>query len=183
MSQLTTLFNAARDGNATAIGEIYAHLYAELRQMAHSRIRNLDNRSVLDTTSLVHESYLKLIKTGSVNVEDRNQFMAYAASVMRSVVVDFIRQAGTQQRGGGSLHVTLNSSVFDTAESPADEIIRLNDFLDVLKEVDPRLVSVVEMRYFAALETAEIAEALGITDRTVRRDLEKARLLFAHDSR
>jgi len=183
MSQLTALFSAAKDGDPMAIGEIYSHLYTDLRQLAHSRVRHLSNRSMIDTTSLVHESYLKLIKTGSLNVENRNQFMAYAASVMRSVVVDFIRQAQAQQRGGGNVHVTLNSNVFDTAESPADEIIRLNDFLEVLKEVDPRLVSIVEMRYFAALENVEIAELLGITDRTVRRDLEKARLLFVDDSR
>lgn len=183
MSELTILFNAAKGGDAAAIGEIYSHLYSDLRSLAHSRIRHMNNRAMIDTTSLVHESYLKLLKTGSLNVENRNQFLAYAASVMRSVVVDFIRQARAQQRGGGSVHVTLNSNVFDSAESPADEIIRLNDFLDVLKEVDPRLVAVVEMRYFAALENTEIAETLGITDRTVRRDLEKARLLFADDSR
>jgi RNA polymerase sigma factor (TIGR02999 family) len=182
MSELTTLFNAAKDGDATAIGEIYSHLYAELRHLAHSRIRRLNNRSMIDTTSLVHESYLKFIKTGTLNVDNRHQFLAYAASVMRSVVVDFIRQSMAQQRGGGEVHVTLNSNVFDTAESPAEEIIRLNDFLEVLKAVDPRLVSVVEMRYFAALENTEIAASLGVTDRTVRRDLEKARLLFADDS-
>lgn len=179
MRELTALFNAAKSGDAEALGEIYSHLYADLRQLAHSRIRHLSNRSMIDTTSLVHESYLKLVQIGSLRFDNRHQFMAYAASVMRSVVVDFIRQARSQQRGGGSVHVTLNSNVFDSAESPADEIMRLNDFLDVLKEVDPRLVSVVEMRYFAALENAEIAQTLGITDRTVRRDLEKARLLFA----
>ena len=142
----------------------------------------MNSNAIIDTTSLVHESYLKLIKTGSLDVDNRNQFMAYAASVMRSVVVDFVRHSLAQQRGGGQVHVTLNSNVFDTVESPADEILRLSDFLDVLKGVDPRLVTVVEMRYFAALENTEIAESLGITDRTVRRDLEKARLLFDAES-
>jgi RNA polymerase sigma factor (TIGR02999 family) len=183
VSDLTTLFNDAKGGDAAAIGEIYSHLYSDLRSLAHGRIRHMNSRSMLDTTSLVHESYLKLIKTGSLNVTDRNQFLAYASSVMRSVVVDFIRQARAQQRGGGRVQVTLNTNVFDPAEFPADEIMQLNDFLDVLKEVDPRLVTVVEMRYFAALDNTEIAESLGITDRTVRRDLEKARLLFADYSR
>jgi RNA polymerase sigma factor (sigma-70 family) len=76
-----------------------------------------------------------------------------------------------------------DSNIFDSAESPTDEIIRLNEFLEVLKGVDQRLVSVVEMRYFAALDYAEIGASLGITDRTVRRDLEKARLLFADDAK
>jgi len=183
MSELTTLFAAAKGGDSSAVSEIYAHLYSDLRRIAHSRIRNLDNRAMIDTTSLVHDSYLKLIKTGSLSVENRREFLAYASSVMRSVVVDFVRQSLSQQRGGGEVHVTLNSNVFDAAESPADEIIRLSEFLDVLRTVDQRLVSVVEMRYFAALENDEIAASLGITDRTVRRDLEKARLLFADDSR
>ncbi len=183
MSELTTLFNAAKGGDSSAIGQIYAHLYSDLRGMAHRRIRHLNDRALLDTTSLVHESYLKLIKTGSLSVENRHQFLAYAASVMRAVVVDFVRQSLSQQRGGGQVQVTLNSNVFNALESPAEEILRLNEFLDVLKSVDQRLVSIVEMRYFAALENSEIAESLGITDRTVRRDLEKARVLFADDSR
>lgn len=183
MDDLTTLFDAARGGNSSAVGEIYARLYTDLRHIAQKRMRQLNNRAMLDTTSLVHESYIKLIKTGSLVVDNRHEFLAYASSVMRSVVVDFIRQSLSQQRGGGQLHVTLNSNVFDAVESPAEEIIRLSEFLDVLKSVDQRLVSVVEMRYFAALGNDEIAEFLGITDRTVRRDLEKARLLFADDSR
>lgn len=183
MTELSTLFDAARRGNSAAVGEIYARLYSDLRRIAHGRIRHINNRAMIDTTSLVHESYIKLIKTGSLSVESRHEFLAYASSVMRSVVVDFVRQSLSQQRGGGQVHVTLNSNVFDSVESPAEEIIRLGEFLDVLKAVDQRLVSVVEMRYFAALENEEIAESLGITDRTVRRDLEKARLLFADDSR
>jgi RNA polymerase sigma factor (TIGR02999 family) len=178
MSELTTLLQAAGNGDQVAIGQLFSQLYPELRDLAHQRIRRMDNKTVLDTTSLVHESYLKLLKGGSLTVENRAHFLAYAASVMRSVVVDFVRQSRAQQRGGANLHVTLNSNVMDSVESPADEIIRLHEFLDELKSVDERLVSVVEMRYFAALENAEIAECLGVTDRTVRRDLEKVRLLL-----
>lgn len=178
MGELTTLLQAAGDGDPTAIGNLFSLLYPELRALAHQRIRRMDNKTVLDTTSLVHESYLKLLKGGSLSVENRAHFLAYAARVMRSVVVDFVRQERAQQRGGANMHVTLNSNVMDSVESPADEIIRLHEFLDELKSVDARLVSVVEMRYFAALENTEIAECLGVTDRTVRRDLEKARLLL-----
>ena len=182
LRDLTTLFKAARDGDAAAIGEIYSHLYAELRAMAHLRIKRLQDRSIIDTTSLVHESFLKLLKTGTLDVDDRNHFLAYAASVMRSVVVDFIRHNLTQQRGGGQLHVTLNSGVFNSVASPADELIRLDEFLNALKAVDQKLVNVVEMRYFGALEIPEIAESMGIAERTVRRYLDKARLLFAAES-
>ena len=97
---------------------------------------------------------------------------------MRSVVVDYVRSAQAQRRGGKNLHVTLDTNLAGSIESPADEVIRVHDLLNELATVDERLVSVVEMRYFAALENDEIAECLGVTGRTVRRDLEKVRMLL-----
>jgi RNA polymerase sigma factor (TIGR02999 family) len=177
-SGVTDILVAAGQGDRVAIGQLYSILYPELHALAHQRVRNMYNLNVLDTTSLVHESYLRLIKGGKLAVENRKHFLGYAAQVMRSVVVDFIRNANAQRRGGDELHVTLNSNLIDSVECPADEIIRLHEFLNELATVDARLVSVVEMRYFAALENDEIAEVLGVTPRTVRRDLEKARLLL-----
>jgi RNA polymerase sigma factor (TIGR02999 family) len=176
--EVTAVLTAARNGDRAAIDQLFAMLYPELREQAHKRMRSMGNVTALDTTSLVHESYLRLVKADSLDIENRKHFLAYAAHVMRSVVVDFVRSARTQRRGGNELHVTLNSELLDSVESPADEIIRLNEFLDELAQVDQRLVSVVEMRYFAALENDEIAACLGVTDRTIRRDLEKARLLL-----
>jgi len=179
---ITSMLDAASQGDKAAIGQLYGILYPELRSLAHQRVRSLDNVQMLDTTSLVHESYLRLVKAGQVEVGSRHHFLAYAAHVMRSVVVDFIRHSRTERAGGAELQVTLNSEVLNATASPADEILRLHEFLDELAEVDQRLVSVVEMRYFAALENEQIAEVLGVTDRTIRRDLEKARLLLM-DSR
>jgi RNA polymerase sigma factor (TIGR02999 family) len=175
---VTGMLEAAGQGDKTAIGQLYGLLYPELRSLAHQRVRNHNNLQMLDTTSLVHESYLRLVKAGRVNVENRKHFLAYAAHVMRSVVVDFVRHARTDKQGGGELHVTLNSDVLEGVASPADEILRLHEFLEQLAQVDERLVSVIEMRYFAALDNEQIAGILGVTDRTVRRDLEKARLLL-----
>lgn len=175
---VTGMLEAASQGDKAAIGQLYGLLYPELRNLAHQRVRNHNNLQMLDTTSLVHESYLRLVKAGRIDVENRKHFLAYAAHVMRSVVVDFVRHARTAKQGGGELHVTLNSDVLDGVASPADEILRLNEFLEELAQVDQRLVSVIEMRYFAALDNEQIAEVLGVTDRTVRRDLEKARLLL-----
>ena len=177
-NQLTDVLAAAGKGDRGAIGQLYAMLYPELRAQAHRRVRNMANMSVLDTTSLVHESYLRLVKAGTIQIENRGHFLAYAAHVMRSVVVDFVRQSRSQRSGGNQLHVTLSSSLLDSVASPGDEVIRLDEFLEELAAVDPRLVNVVEMRYFAALENEQIAESLGVTDRTVRRDLEKVRLLL-----
>ena len=175
---VTGMLEAAGRGDKTAIGQLYGLLYPELRSLAHQRVRNHNNLQMLDTTSLVHESYLRLVKADGVSVENRKHFLAYAAHVMRSVVVDFVRHARAQKNGGGELHVTLNSDVLDGVASPADEILRLHEFLEELAQVDERLVSVIEMRYFAALDNEQIADILGVTARTVRRDLEKARLLL-----
>jgi RNA polymerase sigma factor (TIGR02999 family) len=175
---VTQILAAAAGGQRAAIDQIYAILYPELRGLAHKRIRSFNNSEVLDTTSLVHESYLRFVKAGKISVDNRRQFLAYAAHVMRSVVVDYVRHAQAQRRGGGNIHVTFDTNLAESVASPADEIIRINDLLDELAAVDGRLVSVVEMRYFGALDSDKIAECLGVTGRTVRRDLEKVRLLL-----
>ncbi|HEV7609809.1 MAG TPA: ECF-type sigma factor [Steroidobacteraceae bacterium] len=175
---VTGMLEAASQGDKAAIGQLYGALYPELRSLAHQRVRNHSNLQMLDTTSLVHESYLRLAKAGRINVENRKHFLAYAAHVMRSVVVDFVRHNRTERAGGAELHVTLNSEVLDAVASPADDILRMHEFLEELAQVNERLVSVIEMRYFAALDNEQIAECLGVAERTVRRDLEKARLLL-----
>jgi RNA polymerase sigma factor (TIGR02999 family) len=177
-AELSDILAAATGGDRSAIDQLYAVLYPELRAMAHRRVRSSHNAVVLDTTSLVHESYLRFAKAGKISIQNQKQFLAYAAHVMRSVVVDYVRHAQTQRRGGERVHVTLDTNLAESIESPADEIIRVNELLNELAAVDERLVSVVEMRYFAALDNDQIADCLGVTDRTVRRDLEKVRLLL-----
>jgi RNA polymerase sigma factor (TIGR02999 family) len=176
--EVTQILAAATGGDRAAIDKIYAILYPELRALAHKRVRSSKNSEALDTTSLVHESYLRFVKAGKVAVESHGQFLAYAARVMRSVVVDYVRNAEAQRRGGKNVHVTLDTNLAESMESTADEIMRVHELLNELATVDGRLVSVVEMRYFASLETDEIAVCLGVTGRTVRRDLEKVRLLL-----
>jgi RNA polymerase sigma factor (TIGR02999 family) len=178
VGDVTQILAAASGGNRAAIDRVYTLLYPELRALAHGRIRSSGISEVLDTTALVHESYLRFIKTGRITVENRKQFLAYAAHVMRSVVVDYVRYAQTQRRGGRNLHVTLDTNLAESMASSSDEIIQVSDLLDELATVDLRLVSIVEMRYFAALDNDEIAECLGVTGRTIRRELEKVRLLL-----
>ncbi|MDP9088088.1 MAG: ECF-type sigma factor [Pseudomonadota bacterium] len=178
VADVTQILAAAAGGDRAAIDQLYVILYPELRTLAHKRVRGSDNAVMLDTTSLVNESYLRFVKVGKLAVQSRHQFLSYAAHVMRSVVVDYVRQAQAQCRGGKSIDVTLDTNLPDSMESSASEIIRVNDLLNELAAVDARLVSVVEMRYFSALDNDEIAECLGVTGRTVRRDLEKVRLLL-----
>ncbi len=180
MGQVTTLLAALADGRAESFGELYAVLYPELRRLAHSRVRRSGEMTLLDTTSLVHEAYLRFEHNGAVTFRDRGQFMAYAARVMRSIVVDAVRRRGAERHGGDAVHVDLDHADSMPAADPHDnEVLRVHDSLEELAAVDPRLVQVVEMRYFAGMTVAEISSVLNLAERTVARDWEKARL-FLH---
>ena len=106
-------------------------------------------------------------------------FLAYAARVMRSVVVDLIRARQAERRGGDVEHLTLNTTLVDAAGSPEAEVLQVHEALEELAAVDERAARVVEMRYFGGLSEAEIAQALGVTERTVQRDWHKARLFLS----
>jgi RNA polymerase sigma factor (TIGR02999 family) len=153
--------------------------YRELRQLARARLRAGGRNTLLDTTVLVHETYEKMIKAGDVRFPDRARFLVYAGRVMRSIIVDFARQRQSERRGGGADHVTFTAQIADGSAAPEAQILRVHEALEELARVDERMAKVVEMRYFGGLTEAEIAEALGVTDRTVRRDWEQARLLLA----
>jgi RNA polymerase sigma factor (TIGR02999 family) len=172
------------------IDGFYSSLYGDLRRLAHQRLLRNDTITLLNTTALVHESYLKFLQAGRLNITDRAEFLGYAARVMRSVIVDCVRRRRVERRGGAEALVSLDTGMggsnVDLAgrtrfsgRTPEDEIIGIDKALDELAKVDGRLVQVVEMRYFAGLENEEIAASLGVTDRTVRRDWEKARLLLS----
>jgi RNA polymerase sigma factor (TIGR02999 family) len=176
---LTDLIRLAREGDLSAIDRVFHATYPDLRRLARMRLTPHARGVMLDTTALVHESYLRFVNTGALKLNDRQHFMRYAANVMRSVVVDFVRERQAERRGGDAEHVTLNTHVGDTTPSGENEILHVHEALEELATYDVRMAQVVEMRYFAGMTENEIAEALGVTDRTVRRDWEKARLLLA----
>lgn len=179
MGDITVLLARARDNDREAIDELFELLYHDLRRLAHSRLSQSGHQTLLNTSALVHEAYLRFQQAGRISLHDREHFLAYAATTLRSVVVDFVRKRSAERRGGDAVHVTLDTGVADEAVASDDEILAVHEALEELAAVDPRLVRVVEMRYFAGLTEAEIAAALGVTDRTVRRDWEKARVLLA----
>jgi RNA polymerase sigma factor (TIGR02999 family) len=173
------LLAAVRRGEAGAVDELFGLLYPDLRQLAHSRLRRSGRFTLLDTTALVHESYLRLFKAGTLEAADRGQFMAYAARVMRSVVVDFVRRRSAERRGGDVVHVELEEDLAVPEDPREREVIRVNEALEELATIDERLVRVVEMRYFAGMTEEQVAEALDLSRRSVARDWEKARLFLA----
>ena len=176
MSETTELLSAARQGEKGAEERLIAHLYSDLRQLAHSRLRRSKPCTLLDTTALVHEAYLRFHHAGYVRIADRSHFLAYAARAMRSIVVDFVRKRGAARRDGVDADGLADPSSIPAGES---EILRVDEALRELATVSERLVKVVEMRYFGGMKETEIAEALSLTERTVRRDWEKARILLA----
>ena len=180
MGEVTLLIERARDGDRTAFDRIFELLYPELRQIARRRLSRGARDGLIETTALVNECYLKFVQRESLTPADRSHFLAYSATVMRSIIVDAARVARTDRRGGDAQQVTLTTAVIETLPNPADEILDVHAALEDLARVDARLASVVEMRYFGGMEDAEIADVLGLSKRTVTRDWDKARLLLAH---
>ena len=177
--RMAGLLAAARAGEDGAVARLCDALYDDLRRVARSRLRSHQSFTLLNTTALVHESFLRLSRTGRLDVGDRNHFLGYAAKVMRSVIVGFVRERMTERRGGHVAHVPLNEEVVAEAVNDDESLImRIHGLLEELTSVDARLVRVVEMRYFAGMREKDIADVLNVTERTVRRDWEKARLLL-----
>jgi len=180
MGEVTDLIASARQGNRASLDRIFELLYPELRRVAHRRLARNRRDAGLDTTALVNECYLKFAERDGLTPADRPHFLAYAASVMRSVIVDAARQANSERRGGDQQLVTLDTEHGETIAEAAEEILEVHGALTELQAIDARLARVVEMRYFVGMTDLEIGAALGLTDRTVRRDWEKARLMLAH---
>lgn len=173
------MLRAASTGDGLAANQAFALLYADLQRLAHSRMRRSGNMTMLDTTALVHESWLRLQGANEAQFADKQHFMSYAARVMHTVVVDFVRVRQAARHGGDVEHVTLNTAIGDSAYRHDDEILRVDEAMQELAGADARLHHVVELRYFGGLSEAEIATMLGVTERTVQRDWRKARLFLS----
>lgn len=177
-ADITVFLESARNGDRAALDHVLSTLYQELHTMARRQLSG-QHGYTLDATALVHESYLKLIgSSGNARFDDRAHFFAYAASSMRSVVVDYARNRLARKRGGDLKRV---AEIPEDVEGPLrldEDMLALNDALDKLSTADERLAHVVEMRYFAGLSELEIAELLQRSERSIRRDWQKARLFL-----
>jgi RNA polymerase sigma factor (TIGR02999 family) len=176
-STVTRLIHRAQRGDDEAADALYTETYADLRRLAHARLRAAGRHTLLDTGSLVHESFIRFAAARHLRLENRVHFMRWAARVMRSVIVDFARRRAASRRGGSAARVTLDVEHLPGAAGE-QEILSIHQALDRIAVIDPRLTQVVEMRYFAGMTEPEIADALGVTERTVRRAWQKARLLL-----
>lgn len=169
--EVTRLLAAVRSGEREALDALLPHVYEELREAARVQLRRVRSDPTLQSTALVHETYLKLARGGAIPASDRAHFLAIAARAMRQVIVDHARTSLARKRGGGLRQTTLTDGI-RTYELNAEDVIALDR---ALENLDERQRRIVECRYFAGMQESEIGEALGISERTVRREWVKAR--------
>jgi len=152
-------------------------VYEDLRAIARRQLALRPGGGTLSTTGLVHEAYLKLADLARVSWQDRGHFYALSALAMRHVLVDRAKARFAQKREGVRRQVTLDDQLVAAAEQP-EVLLQINDAIERLAAVEPRLAQVVDCRFFGGLSEEEIAEAMGVTTRTVQRDWAKARMLL-----
>jgi RNA polymerase sigma factor (TIGR02999 family) len=180
---LDELLVAWRGGDAGAIDRLFALVYDDLRSIARRQLARLHAGQTLAPTVLVHEVYIRWADRSAQDVVNRHHFLALAARAMRHVIVDYVRRRQARKRDGG-VALPLDSGIGNriTASSPGPiDVITIDEALAQLEMLDARQAQVVEMRFFAGLELDEIAVALDVSERTVKRDWQKARA-FLYDA-
>ena len=189
---LTILLERASDGDREAEGVLWERVYADLKRIAHSRLRDGWGASgrraggsgdTLQTTALVHEAYLRLFGATGTDYQNRVHFFATASKVMRNILINYVRAQRADKRGGGIPNLSLNEQELGINRAVdehgkhdnAETLMDLDDALTRLAGMNPRMVDVVECKFFGGMTTEETASALGVSDRTVRRDWRLAR--------
>lgn len=181
--EVTELLLAYREGDRAAFDRLVPLVYDDLRRIARRQLGRGGNPDrVLDTTGLVHESYMKLVDGGRVDWQDRSHFLGVAARAMRQVVIGYARRQGAAKRGAGSQQTTLDEGHI-AIDGQAEWLLALDAALSRLGEKNPRLAQVVECRFFAGLSEEETAAALGVSLRTAQRDWMRARAWLQEELR
>ena len=173
-NEVTDLLNDWSNGDQEALNRLMPLVYDELRRLAGRYLRNERRGHTLQTTGLVHEAYLKLVDQKIRSWENRVQFFAGAAQVMRHVLVDYARNRKAFKRGGDYCRLSLDEAVISSEEKDPD-LLTLNEALEGLAVIDPQQSRVVELRVFGGLTVEETAEALGVSPRTVKREWSMAK--------
>ncbi len=174
MPDLTSLLEAHERGDHDATELLIPRIYADLRRIARQQLARLRPGNTLDTTALVHEAYVRLVDSQRDGARDLDHFFALAATAMRRILVDHVRQRTALKRGGATSPISLDL-VQVGVERQADTILAIDEALDQLSKTDQRLTRVFECRFFAGLSEEETAKALSLSLRTVQRDWMKSR--------
>ena len=177
--EVTQLLERAANGQSQAANQLMPVIYDRLRLIARKQLNNGYSKPALETRELIHEAYLALFGDAHVSWRDRGHFFSYAAKTMRNILADHARRRLAQKRGGTEAATDLDGIEVGT-EAECEDLAALDQALTNLADAHPRLVSVVEMRFFAGFSVEETADALGIDPRSVERDWRKARAFINH---
>jgi RNA polymerase sigma factor (TIGR02999 family) len=181
-STIGSLIASAEGGDRSAADALFAALYSDLHRLAQRQLARCGTGVTLGTTTLLHEAYLDISQREAAVFPDRGRFMAYAAKVMRGLVIDYARSRQAQKRGGGFEITSLGGEVSDRM-ADEKELVRISGALDELATVDPSLAQVVDLKFFCGFSFAEIAAMGGVSERTIQRHWEKARIYLHHTIR
>ena len=173
-NEITGLLKAWRDGNKEALDKLMPLVYSELRGLAHRYVRREGPGQTIQTTSLVHEAYLRLVGRDEVAWQNRAHFFAVCAEVMRSLLIDRARARLAKKRGGGAHQVEFDEAL-SASPSRDENLLALNEALERLASVDERKSRIVEMRYFGGMSVEETALVLELSPITIKREWLKAR--------
>jgi RNA polymerase sigma factor (TIGR02999 family) len=175
---LSSLIASAEEGDRSAADTLFATLYAELHRLASRQLARSSGELTLGTTTLLHEAYLNMSRREGASFPDRARFMGYAARVMRGLVIDYVRNRKAQKRGGEFEKTPLAAEVVAAATVDGDLLARIGAALDELATVDAALAQVVDLKFFCGFSFVEIAAMQDVSERTVQRHWEKARILL-----
>ena len=172
--QITQLLAEWSDGNQSALDELYPLVYEELHRLARRYMSRERKGHTLQTTALINEAYVRLVDQRNVHWANRSHFFAISAQIMRRILIDHARRQAYAKRGGGAHQVSLDEAATVVPDQSSD-LVRLDEALKSLAEMDPRRSQVVELRYFGGLNNEEIADVLKVSENTVTRDWNMAR--------
>jgi RNA polymerase sigma factor (TIGR02999 family) len=176
---ISSLIASAEGGDPLAADALFAALYSELHRLARRQLARNARDMTLGTTTLLHEAYLDMAQRESV-FPDRGRFMAYAARVMRTLIIDHVRNRKARKRGGQFEITSLAGEVADPSVEEK-QLAMIGEAVDGLARLDPLMAQVVDLKFFCGFSFAEIAAMRGLSERTVQRHWEKARL-YLHDA-
>jgi RNA polymerase sigma factor (TIGR02999 family) len=179
---LSSLIDAAENGDSSAVDALFTALYSELHRLAKRELARHAVPLSIGATTLLHRAYLDMAEREGPSFPDRARFMAYAARVMRGLIIDDTRNRQAQKRGG---QFEITSLATNVVENVADhrELKRISDALDELAKTDALLAEIVDLKFFCGFSFAEIAAMRGVSERTVQRNWEKARIYLHHTLR
>ena len=176
----TLLVQRAASGDSDAMRALFSSLYPDIKRLARGKLAQAGGITGLNATALVHEGFMRMAEREGLQGQTRLQFFAYIGKVLRSIVIDFVRERDAEKRGAGMTLLTMSHA--DGTLAPwmdVSDMVALDQALDQLQTLDLRLYQVIELHVFSGLSLQEVAQELGVTLRTVNRDLLKARALLS----